>query len=107
MNVSSIYRNCGKRSISWALTPAMTFLLAIAPGTARAQTSAKLQVPSVILPLVQCWYRGKVAYYIQTEASDQGLATQQEANYVPLISNAISGGAVDDIYHITNSTREM
>lgn len=41
-------------------------------------------------------------YYIQTEASDQGLAQQQDVNYVSLLSNAISAGAVDDIYHVTN-----
>ena len=63
------------------------------------------QGPSVVLPLVQCWYKGKVAYYIQTEASDPTLAQQQEVNYVPEISNAISAGAVDDIYHVTNFTQ--
>jgi hypothetical protein len=52
--------------------------------------------------LVQCWYKGKVAYYIQTEASDESLAKQQDVNYVSLLSNAISGGPVDDIYHVTN-----
>jgi hypothetical protein len=43
-----------------------------------------------------------MAYYIQTEASDEALAQQQNVNYVPELSNAIAGGAVDDIYHVTN-----
>jgi hypothetical protein len=67
-----------------------------------AQTSDNVQNPSVILPLVQCWYKGKVAYYIQTEASDEALAQQQNVNYVSLLANAISAGSVDDIYHVTN-----
>ena len=65
-------------------------------------TTNSVQNPSVILPLVHCWYKGKVAYYIQTEASDETLAQQQNVNYVPQLSNAIAGGAVDDIYHVTN-----
>jgi hypothetical protein len=61
----------------------------------------------VILPLVQCWYKGKVAYYIQTEASDKALAQQQDVNYVPLLANVLSASpaAVDDIYHVTNFTQ--
>lgn len=73
--------------------------------SAHAQFQNKVQGPSVILPLVQCWYKGKVAYYIQTEASDLALAQQQEVNYVPKLSNAISAGVVDDIYHVTNFTQ--
>lgn len=61
--------------------------------------------PYVVLPLVNCWYMGKVAYYIQTDASDEAFAKQQDVNYVPGLSNAIAGGAVDDIYHVTNFTQ--
>jgi hypothetical protein len=55
-------------------------------------------------PIVFCWYKGQPALYIQTDASDPGLAAQQRVNLVPRLANAInaSGGAVDDIYHVTN-----
>jgi hypothetical protein len=56
-------------------------------------------------PIVFCWYKGQPALYIQTDASDPHLAEQQKANLVPRLANAIqapNGGAVDDIYHITN-----
>ena len=96
------------KAISRSLVPGLIGLMAALPAisaTAYAQTRDKAQGPSVILPLVQCWYKGKVAYYIQTEASDQTLAQQQDVNYVPKLSNAISAGAVDDIYHVTNFTQ--
>lgn len=92
------------RSLVSGLIGLMVALPAIS-ATAYAQTQDKAQVPSVILPLVQCWYKGKVAYYIQTEASDLNLAQQQNVNYVPRLSNAISAGAVDDIYNVTNFTQ--
>jgi hypothetical protein len=60
---------------------------------------------SVQLPLVQCWYNGQVAYYIQTEASDQQVARQQNVHFVPRLADAITAGAVDDIYAITNFTQ--
>ena len=50
--------------------------------------------PRVILSLVHCWYKGNVAYYIQTEASDAGLAQQQGVNYVPLLANVLSAKSV-------------
>lgn len=55
-------------------------------------------------PIVFCWYKGQPALYIQTDASDPGLAAQQKVNLVPRLANAIQapGGAVDDIYHVTN-----
>jgi hypothetical protein len=76
-------------------------LVGFAPAM-QAQTANSAQNPYVVLPLVHCWYKGNVAYYIQTEASDETLAQQQNINYVPRLSNAIAGGAVDDIYHVTN-----
>jgi hypothetical protein len=102
VKVSSMFRSSATRTISWTLALVLAFSLALIPGRLHAQTSDKVQNPSVILPLVQCWYKGKVAYYIQTEASDQTLAQQQGVNYVSLLSNAITAGAVDDIYHVTN-----
>jgi hypothetical protein len=60
---------------------------------------------TVTFPIVFCWYKGQPALYIQTDASDPGLAAQQRVNLVPRLANAIqapNGGAVDDIYHVTN-----
>src|SRR5579863_1115937 len=81
----------------------LTMLLSVvgSPALARAQVGP-VSNPRVILPLVQCWYKGKVAYYIQTDASDQSIAAQFGLNYVPRLSGAIDGQAVDDIYHVTN-----
>lgn len=55
-------------------------------------------------PVVFCWYKGQPALYIQTDASDPAVAAQQGVNLVPQLSNAINapGGAVDDIYVVTN-----
>ncbi len=55
-------------------------------------------------PIVFCWYKGQPALYIQTDASDPTLAAQQKVNLVPQLTNAVNapGGAVDDIYHVTN-----
>jgi len=62
-------------------------------------------VATVQLPLVQCWYNGQVAYYIQTEASDQSVAESQGVNFVPRLVNTIDAGAVDDIFVVTNFTQ--
>lgn len=97
-------------SVRWPRTLMTTVALPLAlltvfvgsPSNSRAQGDNSVQNPSVILPLVHCWYKGKVAYYIQTDASDESFATQQGVNFVPELANAIAGGAVDDIYHVTN-----
>ena len=60
---------------------------------------------TVTFPIVFCWYKGLPALYIQTDASDPAIAEQQHVNLVPRLRNAIhapNGGAVDDIYVITN-----
>jgi hypothetical protein len=95
-----------KKVIALTLTLAAVSFAALF-GTVHAQASDREQKPRVILPLVQCWYKGKVAYYIQTEASDAALAQQQDVNYVPLLANVLSASptAVDDIYHVTNFTQ--
>ena len=67
--------------------------------------TAEEKATTVQLPLVQCWYNGQVAYYIQTEASDPDLAAQQNVNYVARLANAANSDAVDDIYHVTNFTQ--
>ncbi|MGH9543774.1 MAG: DUF7482 domain-containing protein [Terriglobales bacterium] len=105
MKAGSIFRSSGTKAFSGVLLAALVFSLALTSGTLHAQTSENVQNPRVILPLVHCWYKGKVAYYIQTEASDKALAEQQGVNYVPELANTISSGAVDDIYHVTNFTQ--
>lgn len=87
-------------SLMFALAAILSF--AVSFGTLHAQASDKAHNPRVILPLVQCWYKGQVAFYIQTEASDLAVAQQQGVNYVPQLANAISAKAVDDIYAVTN-----
>ena len=48
-----------------------------------------------------------VQQYIQTEASDRGVAAAQGVNYVPALANVLTSnpGAVDDIYLVTNFTQ--
>jgi hypothetical protein len=62
---------------------------------------------TVELPLIQGWFKGKSILYLQTEASDPGLAASQQATYVARLANAVSAvpAAVDDIYHVTNYTQ--
>lgn len=64
---------------------------------------------TVRLPLVSGWYKGQEVLYIQTEASDQGLARSQGATYVPRLVNAIpadgAASAIDDIYAISGFTQ--
>jgi hypothetical protein len=62
-------------------------------------------VATVELPLVQCWYNGQVAYYIQTDASDQQVAQDQGVNFVPRLVDTITADAVDDIFVVTNFTQ--
>ena len=59
------------------------------------------------LPLVFCWYKGEVLFYIRTDTSDQATAQQQGLNYVPQLANALtsSPAGYDDIYTFTNSTQ--
>jgi hypothetical protein len=64
--------------------------------------TAQIEATNVQLPLVKCWYKGQVAYYIQTEASDQQVAQEQGVNFVPRLADAITAGAVDDIFAVTN-----
>ncbi len=59
------------------------------------------------LPLVFCWYKGEVLFYIRTDTSDKATAEQQGLNYVPQLANVLtsSPAAYDDIYTFTNFTQ--
>jgi hypothetical protein len=80
---------------------AVIILLFISAGCGGSSSSAK-KFTGVELPLVNCWYKGQVAYYIQTEASDQAVARQQGVHFVARLADAIAADAVDDIYAVTN-----
>lgn len=56
------------------------------------------------LPVVFCWYKGEVLFYIRTDTSDQATAQQQGLNYVPQLANVLTSSpkAYDDIYTVTN-----
>lgn len=67
-------------------------------------------ITKATLPIVTGWFNGQPVQYIQTEASDAGVATGQKVNYVPGLANVVTatsgvfaaGQAVDDIYVFTN-----
>lgn len=71
--------------------------LGLVCGTGRAASTSR-----VILPLVPGWHNGAKVLYIQTEASDPGVAQDQMVNYVPRLASSGSSNIVDDIYVITN-----
>jgi hypothetical protein len=83
---------------------AMVASLFILAGCGGSSSSAK-KYTTVKLPLVNCWYKGQVAYYIQTEASDQDVARQQNVHFVARLADTITANAVDDIYVVTNFTQ--
>lgn len=92
------------RKIFIALVSATLLLVSTIAAIAGDSRDKKL-VATVELPLVHCWYNGQVAYYIQTEASDQQVAESQGVHFVPRLVNAIDAGAVDDIFVVTNFTQ--
>lgn len=62
---------------------------------------------TVDMPLVRGFANGQPVYYIQTEASDAGVAAGQGVHFVPKLANVLSASnsAVDDIYVVTNFTQ--
>lgn len=68
----------------------------IGAGTTTAAT------PSVKLPLVPGFYDGQRVFYINTEASDPGLAAADGSTFVPKLANAIAANATADLFHVTN-----
>ena len=61
----------------------------------------------VELPAIPGWYNGVKVVYLQTDASDAGVAASQGANFVPALANVLSANpsGVDDIYVFTNFTQ--
>ena len=82
-----------------------TVLSACGGGNGTSQTITK-----ATFPVVTGWFNGQPVQYIQTEASDAGVAAGQGVNFVPGLANVLTatqtifpaGKAVDDIYVFTN-----
>jgi hypothetical protein len=56
-------------------------------------------------PIIFCWYKGQVLFYIRIDTSDEATAQAQGLNYVPQLANVLTSQPVayDDIYTFTNS----
>ena len=107
MKQSSMVCSFGTTTSHWILAISLAFSLVVASTMLQAQTSAAAQDPSgktprVVLPLIVGVFNGQVVDYLLTEASDQSVAQALDVNYSPILANAITGGAVDDIYQVTN-----
>ena len=65
----------------------------------------KPEKATATLPLISCWYKGEILFYIRIDTSDRATAQQQGLNYVPQLANVLtsSPAAYDDIYTFTNS----
>lgn len=56
----------------------------------------------ITMPLVRGFYDGQEIYYVNTEASDMGVALADGTTFVPKLSKSIAVGATADLYHVTN-----
>jgi len=72
-------------------------LLAI---TGIAQAATK-----ITMPLVTGYYNDQKIYYVNTEASDAGVAATDGTTFVPKLTNSIKAGATADIYVVTNNSQ--
>jgi len=61
--------------------------------------------PAITMPLVTGYFNDVEIYYVNTEASDIGVATMDGTTFVPKLSIAIDVGATADIYAVTNFTQ--
>ena len=58
--------------------------------------------PRITMPLVTGYYDDVKIYYVNTEASDAGVAAADGTTFVPKLAKAIGVGATADIYAVTN-----
>jgi hypothetical protein len=72
-----------------------TLMLIMLTGVAHA-------APAITMPLVTGYYDDVKIYYVNTEASDAGVAAADGTTFVPKLSKAIAVGATADIYAVTN-----
>lgn len=61
--------------------------------------------PHIAMPLVTGYYDDVKIYYVNTEASDAGVAAADGTTFVPKLAKAIAVGATADIYAVTNFTQ--
>ena len=61
-------------------------------------------VGTITLPLVKGFARGKVSFYINTDASDVNVATADGTNYVPKLARTHASGAEADIFPFSGHT---
>jgi hypothetical protein len=67
-----------------------------------SMTNVAQAVPKITMPLVTGYYNDYEIYYVNTEASDAGVASNDGTTFVPKLANAIAVGATADIYAVTN-----
>ena len=58
--------------------------------------------PSMTFRLVTGFSNGERIFLIATDASDQAVATQSGATFVPRLTNLIAANATSDAYQVTN-----
>ncbi len=88
----------------------VAFIAIFASGTAYSQAVGLNEntVATIELPLLAGWYQGKLVHYVSTDMSDQGMAQQAAANYVPRLQHALrptvpgQPSAVDRVYKFPN-----
>ncbi len=91
-----------------SLSAGIALALALAASAHAEHNDAPRPQPKAVieLPLIPGWYDGQQIAYLQTEASDAGLAASQHANYVPKLALVLQGPvSFDDIYAVTNFTQ--
>jgi hypothetical protein len=84
-----------RRSLPSAAALVLVSLIFMLPGLAQAR-------PKVTLPLVEGYYNGESVYYVNTDASDAGVAAMDGTTFVPKLATAIDVGATADLFHVTN-----
>lgn len=70
-----------------------------------ALSSAAQAATKITMPLVTGYYDDQKIYYVNTEASDLGVATADGTTFVPKLTNSIRVGATADIYVVTNNNQ--
>ncbi len=84
-----------KRTLSRQISVFLALSLLALTGAAEARGK-------ITMPLVKGFYDGQEIYYINTEASDAGVAAADGTTFVPKLTNAIAVGATADLFHVTN-----
>ncbi len=89
------------RNAGVALAAAIAIVAGSSPSSAQSVAGDGNDYEAVV-PVVAGWYNGKVALYLSTDSSQRDVSRLTHTNFVGRLSGAIAGGAVDDIYQLTN-----